>query len=205
MILKLRNGFSRMSDPTILTRAIQILSAMTENVHFPTPSPSLLEMEEILNAYSEALTHCKTRDSVKISLKNERKALLAEKLHMWSYYVLLTSNGSESKARSSGFTIVPVPGTRPPLEKPSSLVITNGINHGEIICTGKRVVGAASYIYEYATLEGMTTDAWNRIASTKTKQKINNLTRGVLYYCRMGAIGTNNQLVYSDITSRTAA
>lgn len=205
MILKLKNGFNRMSDPTLETRANQILGHMYGNPNFPAPVPTGEEMEAFIGAFSSVLTQCKNGDRVKIAEKNQNRKLLVQKLHLWSHYVLLKSEGDEVKALSSGFSIAAASSTRPPLQKPAALSITNGINNGEILCKGKRVAGAVSYVFEFATLEGMTSDQWNRIAATKTKQTISNLNRGTLYYCRIGAIGSNNQLVYSDVTSRTAA
>lgn len=204
-MLKLKNGFLQMSDSKVETRASQILTAMNGNVNFVNPKPSVAEMQLLVSAYSAALSVCTTGDRLRIAEKNQKRAALVDALHQWSYYVLLESNGDEAKAVSSGFEVAPDPAARPPLAKPKALVITNGVNSGELICKGKPVAGATGYLFEYTTLEGLTSNQWSSIPSTRTKQVIASLTRGTLYYCRIGALGVNNQLVYSDVTTRTAA
>lgn len=205
MTVRLKLGFRKLSDAALLVMAMHILESMNENGAFVNPVPTFQEMAAIVTAFSEALAISKKGDRANIADKNEKRKILEDALQQWGRYVLHESNNDRAKALTSGFPVVSERGVRPPLEKPIALEITNGINHGELICKGKRVAGAASYVFEFATLEGMTTNAWNRIASTKTKLQINNLTRGTLYYCRIGAVGTNGQLAYSTVTSHTAA
>ena len=205
MALKLKNNFNKLSDALLETRAKQIWSAMSLNASFPTPIPTVEQMEDIIGTYSNSLITCKSDDRFLIAEKNQRRAVVVENLHLWSYYVLQQSNGDIAKATTSGFSIAQERTPRPPLQKPASLEITPGINPGELFCKGKRVVGATSYLFEFTDHDGMIANSWQNVPATKTKQVISNLTPGVKYFCRMVALGTNNQLVYSDVTSRVAA
>lgn len=204
MTVKLNLGFKRESDPNFLAEANHITGSMHENANFPNPVPSVEEMGVILSDFTEAFVISKKGERSKIEEKNEKRKVLAQALSKWARYVIHESDNDRAKALTSGFKVVTKSGSRPPLEKPLALQIDRGNNHGELICKGKRVPGAASYVIEIATLEGMTTNAWNRISSTKVNVQIDNLTRGVLYYCRIGAVGANGQMVYSDVTSCTA-
>lgn len=205
MSLRLKNDFKSMNHAELERSAIAILGAMTSNANFTAPVPSVEDMSEVVSDYTVSLNECKNGDRVKIAEKNDRRLVLLENLEKWRLYVLLESNGDQAKALSSGFSLVPARSARPPLEKPQALVITPGKNQGEIVCQGKPVSGATNYQFEFGTLEEMTTNRWNQIPSTKTRQVISSLTRGVLYYCRIGAFGKNNQVIYSDVTSRMAA
>lgn len=160
-------------------------------------------MTMYLTDYVKALTDCKSGDRIKSAEKNEERLRLVHNLHRWSHYVLWMSDGVESIALSSNFSLAYVSESRVILEKPDALVITSGVNQGDLVCTGKRVAGAVSYFFEYSTDEN--SDGWDRIPSTRVKYVIRSLQRGVLYYCRIGAVGGYNQVVYSDVTCRTAA
>ena len=54
-ILKMKNGFNRMSDADLNHKAGIILQAMTDNPNFPSPSPTLAQVTDTLNAYSAAV------------------------------------------------------------------------------------------------------------------------------------------------------
>ena len=205
MKLKLRNGFSSMSDADFERSMFGIINAIAQNVHFPNPQPEVTAMELSASEFSVALNACKTGDRANIALKNAKRNVLEEHIAQWRLYVLLESNDDRVKASTSGFDVVPERTPRPPLTKPAALIIRNGINRGELVFKAIRVPNAISYVFEYTTLEGLTSDQWKSIPSSKTTQVSPALTRGTLYYCRVGAIGANNQLVYSDVISHTAA
>ena len=194
-----------MSDATLETSALDIVSAMKLNTNFSNPSPEWAEMEDLANFFSLALRNCKTGDRTKIAEKNEKRKALLEGIAKWRMYVLLESNNSRAIASTSGFTVAPDRSPRLPLTKPLPPVLSDGLNSGELVIKGKPVVNATGYVFHVANLEGMTSDQWQSIQSSKTKQLIRNLTRGVLYYCRMGAVGSNDQLVFSDIIGHTPA
>lgn len=205
MKLKLRNQFSAMSDPDFERSMFGIINSIAENVHFPNPLPEVTFMENLATEFSLALNQCKTGDRANIALKNAKRKVLEEHIAQWRMYVLLTSNEDRTKASTSGFDLVPERAPRPPLTKPEALKVSNGINRGELVFKAVRVQNAIGYVFEYTTLEGLTSDQWKSIPSSKTTQVSPALTRGTLYYCRVGAIGANNQLVYSDVISHTAA
>lgn len=205
MNLRLKNGFPYMSDSTLERSSFRILSAMKLNTKFPNPVPDMETMELLVSEFTFALNDCKTGDRTKIAEKNEKRKALIEGLGRLRIYVLLESDNNRAVASTSGFTIVPDRTPRLPLEKPLPPELSNGLNSGEMVIKGKRVANATSYVFHVANLEGMTSDQWQTIHSSKTKVMIPNLTRGVLYYCRMGAVGSNEQLVFSDIIAHTPA
>ena len=204
MQLKLQNGFAQMSDAKLETRSNQILESMTGNINFPSPVPSIPDLQMAIGKYSIALALCATSDRVKIAEKNELRMLLIEMLHKLARYVLFMSDDNNAIALTSGFNVAPERQRRV-LSKPDPLILFGGKNPGEISCIGNRVIGARSYIFQYATHENMSTGNWSSIPSTHIKTVLPSLSTGVLYYCRVAAIGSGSQVVYSDVVSRTAA
>ena len=186
------------------TRSGQIVAAMTGNTHFAAPNPTVAALKAALTAFSNALLACKSGDRVKIADKNEKRTKLISLLHQMAFYVLNVSNGNEAIAVTSGFEISPAPQQRV-VEKPDPLILENGSNPGEIVCKGKTVAGAKSYIFQYATLEEMTAGIWQSLPSTTVLAVLPPLTIGTRYYCRLAAVGSRKQLMYGDVTSRTAA
>ena len=112
-------------------------------------------------------------------------------------YVILASQGEETKLISSGFPLTQ-PGGETVLTKPQRFRISPGRNYGEIIMQVKRVPGAKSYMYQY-TSDPLTKDSvWESIGSTRCKAVIKGLPLGQKIWFRMAAIGPNGQVVYTE-------
>ncbi|MEP7238869.1 MAG: fibronectin type III domain-containing protein [Ferruginibacter sp.] len=205
MSLKLKNGFNEMADDTLLTRAYQIVTAMTGNDSFPTPTPSVADMETIVANFFEALSNCTEADRVKIAIKNQARKELIDALHKWALYVMLQSNDDVAVAMTSGFQIAKAPSPAPPLEKPVAPVLQSGINSGQLLSKNKRVLNAVSYVHQYATEAEMIQDNWKSVPYSKSSCVFTNLVPGTKYYCRLVVVGRKGQLVYSDVVSRIAA
>lgn len=57
--LAITNGFATLSDANLLLKASQIFTAMTGNVNFADPVPSLGDVDDAIDAFSEALDACR--------------------------------------------------------------------------------------------------------------------------------------------------
>jgi hypothetical protein len=205
MSLRLKNGFKKMSDALLSVRTTQITTEMTGNANFPTPTPTLDEMLATAAGYNDALKNCADGGSELIAIKNAKREALIDALHLWALYVLLTANGNEAVAISSGFQIAKKPAPAPPLTKPEAPILLSGINPGELLVKGKRVAGSVSYVHQYATDGMMAKDNWLGLPCSKSSCVISGLTIGEKYNCRIVAIGRKDQVAYSDVVSRVAA
>lgn len=203
-MLKLKNGFNEMADDVLQTRAYQIVTAMTGNVNFPAPAPSVDDMNGIVAAFFEALSNCTEADRVKIAIKNQKRKAVIAALHTWSLYVLLVSGDDATIAMTSGFQVAKIPSPAPPLLKPAAPVLESGINTGELLSKNKAVAGAVSYLHQYGIESEMTQQLWKSVPSSKSNCLITDLVPGTKYYCRLAVVGRKDQLVYSDIVSRIA-
>ena len=169
-ILKMKNGFNRMSDADLNHKAGIILQPMTDNPNFPSPSPTLAQVTDTLNAYSAAVLKAMDKGLQKITEKNQLKALLVGQLHNLANYVVFCAAGNVAIATNSGFTVSPPRGARPPLTKPSELRLTNGINRGELLLRLKLVPNVQSYRYEITPHPYTAESHWETFTSTVSKK-----------------------------------
>ena len=199
------NGFPKLSDAELFTRASQIQAAMTGNVNFPKPDPTVAVMATIVKDFSDALKACRDRDRVKIAVKNQKREALINALHKWSAYVTFESKGNIAIALTSGFSVRKSPVPSPPLEKPTHYRVENGKNPGELISFVSRVAFAVSYLHQYADDEMLEADNWQSVPSSRITCVISNLKAGTRYHCRVAVLGTRGQVMYSDIAMRIVA
>ncbi|MEO8111995.1 MAG: hypothetical protein ABI594_18245 [Ginsengibacter sp.] len=199
-ILAITNGFDRLSDPDLETKADQVLQGVSDNVaYFPKPKPALAEMKTLIGKFHTALVASKDGDRLKIAVKNQKRQELIDGLHLWGAYVLSQANGDPVVAMSSNFRLRRTPSPKPPIGKPENFRVVAGPNPLQLAARVNTVAGANSYILQYASDEMMATDNWKGEPSTTTKCTLNGLTSGTVYNCRMVAIGPRNQVMYSDV------
>lgn len=195
------SNFRKYSDGAFESKVHTILSSMTDNANFPTPVPALATVTAAAAAYSAALITASTGIRAGIAIKNDRRDDLTGLLRSLCTYVNLTANGDRSMLLSSGFDITKE--TEPTvITKPENLQVANGVSSGELLVSVNAVKGAYAYMHEYTTDQTMPPNSWVTIASTTAKISITNLQSGIKYFCRVGAVGPNNQLLYSDPIAR---
>jgi hypothetical protein len=200
---KVLSNFSKYSDGGFESKTHTILSSMTGNASFPTPVPALTAVQTAADAYAAALIKASTGNRADIADKNEKRELLTGLLRSLSTYVNLTANGDAAMLLSSGFDVSK---DREPvvITKPENLKVENGISSGELLVSVTAVKGAYAYLHEYTTDATMAPGSWVSTPATSCKGLFTNLTPGTKYYCRVGAVSTNGQLLYSDAVARIA-
>ena len=200
---KALTNFGRYSDSVLETKTQLILTSMTGNTSFPTPLPALTEVSAAATAYSTALVNAGTGNRIDISIKNTKREELVALLRRLAEYVSFTANNDRSILLSSGFDISKEPSSVT-ITKPENFRIENGPNSGQLKFIVDSVRGAKSYLHEYTTDDTLQPQNWQSNISTGSKLVVSNLQPGTKYYCRVGAVGGNDQLVYSDLVSRIA-
>lgn len=195
------SNFRKYTDGAFESKVHTILSSMTGNANFPTPVPALAAVTTAAAAYSAALITASTGNRADIAIKNDRREELTALLRSLCTYVNLTANGDRSMLLGSGFDITKE--TEPTvITKPENLQVTNGVSSGELLVSVNAVKGAYAYLHEYTTDQTLAPTNWTSIASTTAKISIVDLQSGIKYYCRVGAVGPNKQLLYSDPIAR---
>jgi hypothetical protein len=202
-VLRITNGFTRLSDENLLGRAGEInLAMVAASGTFPTPTPTLATLQTAISDFSIALAKAKSGSELDKSIKNDRRQELINLLHALGNYVVFTVNGDRTKAVSSGFSIAKEPAPLPPIGKPENLQVTEGPNAGELNIKFNRVIGARSYMVQYAEETSSSPLVWQSQTCTTSKFILKPLQSGKKYQLRVVAVGTNQQLMYSDPVSK---
>jgi hypothetical protein len=193
--------FSKYTDGGFESKTHTIISSITGNAYFPTPVPAIATVQVAADTYSAALIKASTGNRSDIAFKNEKREELTGLLRSLSTYVNLTANGDRTMLLSSGFDVTK---EREPvvIAKPENLKVENGNSSGELAVSVAAVKGAYAYLHEYTTDVTMAPGNWVSTPGTTSKGLFSNLNPGTKYYCRVGAVGSNGQLLYSDAVAR---
>jgi hypothetical protein len=201
---KVIKAFKVLADAKLLTFAQKVVASMTTAVgSFPTPTPTLVDITSEIDNFSALLQSAANRDKVQVALKNQSKKTLLQMLSQLADYVNMVAQGDEVKLSESGFDLNKVP--QPiSMKGPTGLVLLDGGNSGELVLKFRRVEGASGYLYQYTTDPLLPEDGWVSIAATTTSFTFTGLTKGVTYYCRVIAIGGNQQRMNSIVVNRVS-
>lgn len=204
-LFKITNGFDQMTDAYLLVRAKNIRAGVSNHAdYFPSPSPSLNVMDDTIAAFTAALQKAEGGDRLLVAEKNAVRETLINNLHLLGNYVLYRAEGNEVIAKASNFSISKQPTPRPALTIPQGLLLSNGLNRGELQLKFKRVAGATAYMYEIAPSPLGAESKWESSMNTVSKKMFTGLESGKEYNCRVAAIGIKEQVVYSEVVSRIA-
>ena len=198
---KILLNFSKFTDAAFEAKSQSIFHMMSGNVNFPNPVPDLEQFYTSVQAYQTALTKASGRDMVAVGIKNDKRVALTVLMVRLGNSVSFTANGNRTMLLSTGFDISK---EHEPIliRNPLNMHVADGLNSGEAIASVKRVHGASSYVHEYSTVMPLEDTTWTSVTTTTRKMYFTNLTAGIQYWFRIGAVGPAGQLVYSNTVSR---
>jgi len=169
----------------IITFAQQVLTAMTNNPKFPSPSPALSLFAAAITALGLAEAAALTRAKGAATTRNDKKAALVALLQQLRTYVQTVADAdAENSAaiiQSAGFVV-----KKTAVHKPRTFSVVQGIVSGtaKVVCptAGHR----ASYDWEFSTDGGKT---WVPLPSTlQAKTSITGLAQGSTVQVRFRAV-----------------
>ena len=191
----------RLSDSNLESLALAIAAAITGNNNFTEPQPSLAALNDAIKAFSDALALAKSRDNVKVAIKNAAREALLLTLRKMANYCILVADGDRAKLVSSGFPVSAESVFPKILSAPENLAVQAGINSGEAIVSITRVDGAIAYLLLYRPASSEN-GAWTHATNSLPWFAISGLTALAPYQFKMGVIGTKGQIVYTDIIAK---
>jgi hypothetical protein len=204
-LLRIIYDFTRLSDSKLLERSNFIhMSVSTRTAVFSTPLPTMVVFKGACDEFQSALNASLTGDRILVAQKNIFKANLIELLYKLGYYVLFTASGDRFIALESAYTIAGLP-VAVVISKPAALKVENSSQPGELLVSVKKVPGAVAYMHQYSTDPLLAEASWMSMTCSSSKCTISNLVIGTRYFIRVGAIGTKDQVVYSDVVSKMVA
>jgi len=186
-------GFSRMKDDELVVAANTILGAMTDNAHFPAPTPGLGDIQGLLDDFTAKLATARKRGSPEdTARKDEAKPLLADALQKLGYYVNTVAKGQLSTLLSSGF---PTNATGSVGMIPSmveNVKLRDGRQSGQIRLDFASQQGVRVYEYRYRRSDDPEAKWSDRFTTTSSRANvIAPLDIGVFYEFQVRAINTH--------------
>ena len=200
-IIRIVNGWDKETPLDLLGSTRFIINQMTGNSNFSTPTLTLVEMTTLANDFDVLIQKAEAGGVNERNPRDDKAAEVIDALHQLGDYVVFTAKGDKTVAESSGFTLAKDPSPRPPIEKPQGLQLFDGMNAGELLLKFIRVRGSRAYMYQ-VSLDPADESKWVTVHGTIRQNLFTGLESGKKYYVRVAAIGTDGQMVYSDVVSR---
>jgi hypothetical protein len=190
MIIKPSISFlNKNKDARLLTAAQTIITSMTGNLGYPSPSPTLTAVISATNDFADAMAAAANGGKTLTAAKNARRAALVALLRALANYVQVTCNGDLTVLLSSGFPIQK-PQRNPigTLPAPANLIVSVGSLSGELDASVSPVFGAATYNWRLAAASapGVNLQTAQTTAGNNT---FSGLTPGATYVIQVNAVG----------------
>jgi hypothetical protein len=197
---KIKTGLSRLNAVQLVSKAQDIVDAMTDNTNFPTPTPALASITAKIEMLETAIRKAQWRDKRFMAARNEQMVELKKMLMTLSEYVSITAQGDREVILSSGFGVAKEPEPITELRQPKNLGTILCKQEGRVKLNWDSVPGALNYLVDMTTTNPASGEASWSVAgyTSKSRFQIDNLPSGVKYWFRVRALGTRDESAYSD-------
>ena len=181
-------GFAKIKQSDLADVTQNIINKITNNPHYPNPSPALNVVQSACRAYSEALVNCLQGDVQNTIIKNAKRKTLEQYLSHLGSYINSIAEGNLEKLGSSGFQISKHREAVGFLPAPELFKVTDGENPGELYFSMSSVKKANGYIVLYAQFPVPANNVdWHSKALSKTTGWIGGLEIGKKYILKAAA------------------
>lgn len=171
----------------------KVKTDMTGNAHFPTPDPTLADLEAAITEVNQAVAEANVKRQAALqatTVVNQKSDRLGTVLTNLAHYVEKTAAGDKAILQSSGMTPRAERTATVELEQVKDLSVTAGDEQGELDLHWDPVPRAK--YYEYQTSPAADTGVWNPCSTgTASKATIKGLTSGCKIWVRVRAHGPN--------------
>jgi hypothetical protein len=207
MKAKIKLALNGLSPIALVNKADLILSNMTDNDHFPSPTPTLDEIRNTVNVTQTYISEAAFGDRRKKYLRDRAANELSDMLRQLASYVNLVANGDKCIIQSSGFGTQKIPIAVSHISRPIEFKVRRGLKPGEVKLLWKRSTYGKAYQVEYVLNDGSKSENGWQVSTitTKSKAMVTDLELGKNYSFRVKAIGANHTSAYSREASIMAA
>jgi hypothetical protein len=196
-------SFTRMTDSNFLTKGNFIHTSMSGNPFFPSPVPTLAEVEGAIALYTTKLLAATGLGRVNVAEKNQARDELERMLYKLGLWVMFMADGVEAVLASSGYTLVKEPQPRT-LDKPGDVTLTYDITSGTLISSIPKG-NASSFIHEITDAPPTESTAWKSYPASTSQFTFTGLIPGRQYWVRVAVVGSRKQIAYSNIATQFAS
>src|ERR1041384_5748407 len=173
-------AFARKIDTDLIAFTRNVVTLITGNTQYPTPSPTLTVVTTAVNALETAVHDALDGGKRAIATRNAARQELLSLLRQLAAYVAGSCNADVRLLIGAGFEAIRTPSPVGVLPAPGNLRLDlTGIS-GQLYLRFDRVPNAANYSVQTATTpDGL----WDkRDLSTSTRVSIEGLTLGKVYW-----------------------
>jgi Fibronectin type III domain len=204
---KTKLNLKNLSTPEKIARARQIVTAVTNNAHFPTPNPPLTQVSAAIDAVEQLnneVQAMRAAAKAKTSELYQQESVLDRTLAQLAAYVESVSGGDDAKINSAGLDVRAQRSPAGDLAAPGNLSASAGDHEGEIDLHWDKVGNARSYVVEQS-LDPPSDSTWSNAAVVvKSQATIEDLTSGRKYWFRIAAVGATGQSGWSNPATKIA-
>ena len=169
--IKAIDGFSRVANGVVVSRATNIQTAMTGNPNFPNPPVDLAALKTAIETFSALIAEALDGSKKVIAQRNNQRAVVIQMLKLLGRYVTVTSNGDMAIFQTSGFEAAAVRTATTPLTE-KIRKIGHRSNSGEINLWLKAVAGASMYEVRYTQANGGAATAGTTVPLSNAKSGV---------------------------------
>ncbi|MEI6056338.1 MAG: hypothetical protein WCR55_09810 [Lentisphaerota bacterium] len=186
-------NFTSYKDLELGSVTTHIITGMTSNAYFPTPTVPIKTVQTALTSYLDALGKCGNGSKVDTDNKNTKRAELEELLSTLGTYVNTVAKCDKTKLDSTEFPLTKVPEAVGVLPAPSYIHASDGEGRGSINIEVSKVEKASGYIILYCESPADEDNAkWQPKLSSKTKCTISGLKSVTKYSFKGAAYSTES-------------
>lgn len=181
-------AFAILLNTQLIAFVRNVITLMTGNPQYPTPTPTLATMTTAVDAFETAVQDALDGGRLPIATRNAKRAELLSLTRQLASYVQGHCNEDLVLLLSSGFEAVKAktPPYVPPAPENQRLEQTG--KTGELALKFDRVSNAVNYSIQTATSPDGPWEDWG--LSTKARVLITDLTAGKVYWARACANGS---------------
>jgi hypothetical protein len=199
MIVKTSIVFLKtVSDEQLIALTQAIISGLTGNASFPSPTPDLTAITAALADFSDAMAEAANGGVHLTAAKNAKRAVLASLLRQLAGYINVQCDGDIEKLRSTQFPIQkPTRSRLGAVSTPAAPVLKQGAKSGVLAAKSSPVEGASVYNWRIA-LASAPTQFVQTAQTTAARTTFAELTPGQVYNVQLNAVGASGTSDWSD-------
>jgi hypothetical protein len=190
-----------------IAKARTIVTSLTGNPNFPTPSPTLVLITGAIDALETAAATVqadKAKLKTDVSAQSEKEDSLDQLITQLAGYIQSVAGDDETKILSAGLDTKAKASSAAEPTLPEALTPTAGDHDGEVDLSWDPVPRAKSYIIEFS-VDPPTDTSWKHAGvSPRSSFTVTGLTPGTRYWFRVAAVSTGGQSGWSDPAMKIA-
>lgn len=195
-------SFARKIDTDLIAFVRNVITLMTNNTQYPSPTPTLETLTNSVNAFETTVHDALDGGKIAIVTRNAARVELMALMRQLAAYVQASCNADLLALISSGFDAVRAPSPVGVLPAPQNPRLGLGAKSGELLLRFDRVNNAANYSGQTAPAPA---GPWEDEAPpTSTRVTIGGLTPGETLWARVCANGSAGSGEWSALVTAMA-